>query len=1058
MLTLKNLVKTYKTKGGEEVRALDGISIDFPEKGMVFLLGKSGSGKSTLLNVAGGLDIPDEGEIILNGTSSKNFTQTDFDSYRNTYIGFIFQEYNILNEFNIEQNLALALQLQNKPSDKQAIEDILAQVDLSDMGKRKPSTLSGGQKQRIAIARALIKNPQIIMADEPTGALDSKTGNQVFETLKKLSENKLVIVVSHDRDFAEKFGDRIIELKDGKIIHDYSKTKLSPVRASDNLNFIGDDVISVKNPSSLSDEDAKLIIQKLRSAAGESLIAVGEKNLPAVKKACRITDDGTKESFKDTDIAAAAKNAEKKTDGAVFIKSHLPLRHALKLGLGSMKVKPFRLVLTVLLLVIAFGMFGVGATLVAFDPVHSVGVALTNSVFDNVKLNKNYSLNFDQYYIDVEGKKNFDKNFSQEYSAEYGVNELKELNARSSSLGLDFAGVSAFGKGNRLMSNNAKQGFSFYNSIYSSVHNEYYRDALYGFSDCGEEYLSRNGFNIVAGHYPETENEIMLSEYIYECIKTSGLKVADENNFLTQKKEISSPQDLLNEELKLSWDDNKSATFIISGIVNTGSLEQFARVQDPILGDSTDLIGNAMKYTELVEWFSNYIENSFHTIGFVSPKFFDIAKEANTEYQSSFDYTPYIQNVKADGAKFFDFTGAFDTSTGEPLKLSLSSSVNSIYSFSDMAVKAYPDGFTIYKTDGANIEKLNSSDFSMADDEFYLSLSSVNILDFGEKIINSYEFSPETLAALFHIANYNREMIENPADGSMIKNPYYRVSPSEEEMKLAWKAVYGLIFKGEQGYYSPYFQNAFSRAFAINERGLKKEFRLAGFFLIDPTYGSGGHSTLLPLSAVSELSVDEKPLQSALEVSTEYVPQADGRYESVMTVFDKNLDQAKFLLGEDKHYGASYVMENKVYDDSRFVVQLVGELEVIFLAFGGTIGVLAALMLFNFITVSMSYRKKEIGILRAVGARGLDVFKIFFAEGGFIALICFILSSVASFIMCGVLNERALQSSLALELLNYGILQIAAVFIISFTVSLIATAIPVYFAAKKPPVESIREL
>ena len=195
-----------------------------------------------------------------------------------------------------------------------------------------------------------------------------------------------------------------------------------------------------------------------------------------------------------------------------------------------------------------------------------------------------------------------------------------------------------------------------------------------------------------------------------------------------------------------------------------------------------------------------------------------------------------------------------------------------------------------------------------------------------------------------------------------------------------------------------------------------------------------------------------------MEVSTEYVPQADGRYESVMTVFDKNLEQAKFMLGEEKFYGASYIMENKVYDDSRFVVQLVGELEVIFLAFGGTIGVLAALMLFNFITVSMSYRKREIGILRAVGARGLDVFKIFFAEGGFIALICFILSSVASFIMCGVLNERALQSSLALELLNYGILQIAAVFIISFTVSLIATAIPVYFAAKKPPVESIREL
>ena len=112
MLSVKHLVKVYKSKGGVEVRALDDVSVDFPETGMVFLLGKSGSGKSTLLNMAGGLDTPDSGEIIVRGRSSKDFTQTDFDSYRNTFVGFIFQEYNILNEFNVEQNIALALQLQ----------------------------------------------------------------------------------------------------------------------------------------------------------------------------------------------------------------------------------------------------------------------------------------------------------------------------------------------------------------------------------------------------------------------------------------------------------------------------------------------------------------------------------------------------------------------------------------------------------------------------------------------------------------------------------------------------------------------------------------------------------------------------------------------------------------------------------------------------------------------------------------------------------------------------------------------------------------------------------
>ena len=222
MLSVKNLVKVYKTKGGAEVRALDGVTVDFPEKGMVFLLGKSGSGKSTLLNVAGGLDAPDSGEVIVKGKSSKNFSGADFDSYRNTYVGFVFQEYNILDEFNIEQNIALALQLQGKKNDKAAVNRLLEMVDLKGLGKRKPNTLSGGQKQRVAIARALIKEPEIIMADEPTGALDSATGKQVFETLKKLSATKLVIVVSHDREFAEQYGDRIIELKDGKVISDTS--------------------------------------------------------------------------------------------------------------------------------------------------------------------------------------------------------------------------------------------------------------------------------------------------------------------------------------------------------------------------------------------------------------------------------------------------------------------------------------------------------------------------------------------------------------------------------------------------------------------------------------------------------------------------------------------------------------------------------------------------------------------------------------------------------------------------------------------------------------------
>lgn len=182
MLEVRNLTKTYKPKKGVPVNAVNGVSLKFADKGMVFLIGKSGSGKSTLLNLLGGLDKSDFGEIVINGQSSANFSQSEFDSYRNTYLGFIFQEYNILDEFTVGANIALALELQGRKATDEELNRILSEVDLEGYGARRPNELSGGQKQRVAIARALVKNPEIILADEPTGALDSATGRQVLDT------------------------------------------------------------------------------------------------------------------------------------------------------------------------------------------------------------------------------------------------------------------------------------------------------------------------------------------------------------------------------------------------------------------------------------------------------------------------------------------------------------------------------------------------------------------------------------------------------------------------------------------------------------------------------------------------------------------------------------------------------------------------------------------------------------------------------------------------------------------------------------------------------------
>ena len=220
MIEFKNVSKIYKTKKGVETKALNNINIKIGNIGMVFIVGKSGSGKSTMLNLLGGLDNVTSGELLINNQNISNFKNKQYDSYRNTYIGFIFQEFNILDQYNVYENIELALRLQNKKTGKETIDNLLNKLGLNNLGQRKTNELSGGQKQRVAIARALIKNPKIILADEPTGNLDKTSSKQIFDLLKEISKEKLVIVVSHDMESAATYADRIIELSDGNVIHD----------------------------------------------------------------------------------------------------------------------------------------------------------------------------------------------------------------------------------------------------------------------------------------------------------------------------------------------------------------------------------------------------------------------------------------------------------------------------------------------------------------------------------------------------------------------------------------------------------------------------------------------------------------------------------------------------------------------------------------------------------------------------------------------------------------------------------------------------------------------
>lgn len=232
MLELKNIKKSYKT-GSFVQKALDNVSLQFRRNEFVSILGPSGSGKTTLLNIIGGLDHYDSGDLIINNKSTKNYKENDWNAYRNNCIGFIFQNYNLITHITILENVEMGMTLSGvSPKEKRRrAEEALEKVGLIEHAHKKPNQLSGGQMQRVAIARALANNPDIILADEPTGALDTKTSKQIMDLIKEISKDKLVIMVTHNKELAEKYSTRIVELKDGQLLKDSN-----PVKNEENVN------------------------------------------------------------------------------------------------------------------------------------------------------------------------------------------------------------------------------------------------------------------------------------------------------------------------------------------------------------------------------------------------------------------------------------------------------------------------------------------------------------------------------------------------------------------------------------------------------------------------------------------------------------------------------------------------------------------------------------------------------------------------------------------------------------------------------------------------------
>lgn len=954
MLEVKHLVKTYSPKGGVTVRALDDVSIVFPEKGMVFLLGKSGSGKSTLLNVAGGLDKADSGEIIVKGKSSKDFSASDFDSYRNTCVGFVFQEYNLLNEFSVEQNVALALQLQNKKNDKAAVNALLERVDLKGLGKRKPSTLSGGQKQRVAIARALIKEPEIIMADEPTGALDSTTGRQILDTFKKLSKEKLVVIVSHDREFAEHYADRIIELADGKIISDASKTYSEPTELENGaMRVIAGNTVTIENADKIDENDIKKILEIIRKNGGKAIIATDERKIENVKKACKINEDGSAESFETT---KPTEPVEYDGNSTKFIKSKLPASHAIKIGASGLKTKPIRLIFTALLSVVAFSLFGVLSAFMTYDRDFSFSKALQKTGNPAAKVITQYEQTLKTITVDTsDGSETINSDATYGSNISVSKNDLKKLNDNNANI--KFAGVF---------------GLSEYSSDTKTAigvqvpDNDYYPFSYFtGFSDCGAEFLKSCGYTLSTGRYPENKDEIAVTEYVDGLFKAAGKGSATDNS-------VKITIRVLNE------DDDGGAGYKhidvdlkIVGVYKTKAIDRKFDALKEKQGATT--IMTSEKRSDLIASFEDYLKNSFNLIAFVSPEFYDSYVEKD-DY--SYDFSEHILNIIGVEISY------------EPISDNIGYSY--LEAYTARFISYYSDRFVFFDLDGNEIKNFDVNNLKLGIDEVYAPLEMFYYSD-GE-----YITKPEEDNKIRYFKNYKGY------EGTLNVKGYYAVRRST----------------------GPTFSN--SRNMIVSEEFIAK-YSSAGSY-------SFGIST------------------------TKYKPTGNEIYRYALAVTDNSLEQTAYILNGEPERDVVRTIDCEVYRGISLLVSLIEALSNVFLIAGLILGVFAALLLLNFISASISAKSKEIGILRAVGARGSDVFKIFFSEAFIFAFICFVLSSIGSAWLCNIINSNILRTTVVptAELLNYNVLNIAFTLVVSLVVCALATFLPVFNAARKPPVEVSR--
>lgn len=1095
MIKINNLSKIYSIGNSNEVVALNNISIDFPEKGLVFVLGKSGSGKSTLLNILGGLDKPTSGELIIDNLSTKEFKNDDYDSYRNTYVGFVFQEYNLLEDLDVKNNILIASNLQKKNVTEEELDNVLNSVEILDLKNRKIQELSGGQKQRVAIARALIKNPELILADEPTGALDSETGKQIFDILKNISKEKLVIVVSHDKDAAKEYADQIVELKDGAIKKNTVKNKIDDNLTKNkkieksNLPFINALKIGL---STIKKRKTKFIFTCLLTSIslgmfGFSLSLMFFDDAYPIEQALKSSDIETVVSGKKITNRSEIYTFDEKGNNFNLLSStsedkltlldeddinELNKNNLDFVGIFTFEDPKY---------LVSFGSdcyessgyyieetlrpyFGYSFSLLGFSdcgedycnknfeliagnyPTTANGIAISSYSADYL-LNSRLSNGDDLYnnYEDIIGK---------------SIN-LESSDSIGSSIDLTVTGIYDVGsipnKYKELLTEKGRydvkliKDFTIYiknsfNKI-GFVSQDFYSNWC-NIYDYDKEKVNSLTIDSISSEINTFETRDKVSFKNGYSLEIANMHIKDLDLYSNSNQKIKDLT-LNDDEIYVSKDLYNDIIFskynaLLSDIEEIGSRSTYLDSETTLKNYSKEAydLFQASDYIDTVNNYKLELKNcvgkepsemlisNYDKINNLINNWYDILSNRRHAYLSFSEF----ESLNRQNNQLFD---AICNNLDDNFKNSRDHIINDIFN-------TYPDAKDISESDFADLTNFIKTYYDITVGEY-------NCINQIESMLY---IRLDTSVENFDIIKDNLTYLDNKYSSGISRN-YINGAISEEDAKLICDTV-RLYYKNTEDISDYSFVNLVARkvynstmSYRFTNDEEQREVKIVGY------YNNGAYkSAILNNKIINDFDIKFNNSEPFEDNVSDYTFNGKGKYVCAFSNKTLTKDDIKNIQMKKDTY--SILLVDDLSTNVKEVTSTINSFVTGFTILGSIFAVFAGLLMFTFINNSISDKKRDIGILRAIGSRSKDIFKIFAFETALICIVSIIVGIVITSLGIVLMNYLTM-SNLYIVIVELSIQIVLLELLLVLVVSLLSVSYPITKICKKNPIDCIRE-